>query len=707
VAKLKKDIQTLAGELPSGKGIVLEVVDDEGDGAQTSATVPVGPLQIIDDDLAVTLATYFKSEIDNVIAERQSREEQWAEWRRMRLSQPKSLTKSFPWPKASNVEVPMMQSKINAVFSKFNKAYGSKDPFWTISSEEEGLKPGAGAFTKFIDYYSKNPYGLALAKKRRQVLYDTITFGTQVVRVPWTTERRGFKASGETATGAPTPKVMVLHDGPAISPIEIEDFFIHPYWEDIQRAPWYAIRHTLTLAELRQREAEVIYENIDEILSHGITELPQNKRDELERRGMSTQDLNAVDEFQMWEIYEIRCFWDYDGDGQYEDAILYFEPKSGKFLRSEYNPLPFRDHVVFRFLELPGEFYGLGEGEILQYLQEEITSTHNRRNDNQTLSMIQMWKKRRGVPGFEDGDIYPGKVVSVDDMGDLQPFEFPDLSSSAFQSESMARAYADEASGASSPLSGIADPTLKSGAGAASTMFLAQQSGDMLSSISDSIADSWSEVGLYIVIQFIANSDDPGASPLNDAETEALRGIFALPLEDIPSRLRLGVQVSDISQTKDAQKQNLLTVMQLYKMYGDSGMQLAQLLAPVQQNEALLATAPMRMAASLMVGSTDVMRRTLEFFGIENSQDYLPSVEDLRAQMALIDDQVDVIAGGLNAQRTASRGQAAGNGGAGIPAALPEEAMGAGLPGAGPGGNGASGPLGGAGTGGGGIPGAV
>jgi hypothetical protein len=236
-------------------------------------------------------------------------------------------------------------------------------------------------------------------------------------------------------------------------------------------------------------------------------------------------------------------------------------------------------------------------------------------------------------------------------------------------------------------------------------MFLAQQSGDMLSSISDSIADSWSEVGLYVVIQFIANSDEPGTSPLEAAEEEALRAIFTLPLEDIPARLRLGVQVSDISQTKDAQKQNLLTVMQLYKMYGDSGMQLAQALAPVQQQPEMLQLAPMRMAASLMVGSTDVMRRTLEFFGIENAQDYLPSVEDLRAQMALIDDQVEVVAGGLNAQRTASREQGAAGGGLGLPSPVPEAAMGAGVPGAG--GSVPSGPMGGAGAGGGGVPGAL
>ena len=701
MAKMTKDIATLAGELPEAapKGIVLEVVPEADAG--TEAAAERRPLQILDEELASKLSTYLKTEIDNVAAERQTREDQWAEWRRMRLSQPKTLSKSFPWKNASNVEVPVMQAKINTVFSKFNKAYGSKSPFWTIGSDEDLLKPGAKAFTKFLEYYARNPYGLGLAKKRRQVLYDTITFGTQVVRIPWTVERRTFKAQGTLATGEPEPKTMLLHEGPEICPVEIENFFIHPYWDDIQRAPWYAIRHTLTLAELRQREAEGVYENIDSILQHAITDLPTNKRDELERRGMTAQDLNGVEEFQMWEIYEVRCFWDYDGDGLLEDGILYFEPESGLFLRTEYNPLPFRDHVVFRFLELPGEFYGLGEGEILQYLQQEITSTHNRRNDNQTLAMIQMWKKRRGVPGFEDGDIYPGKVVAVDDMADLQPFEFPDLSGSSFQSESMARAYADEASGASSPLAGIADPTLKSGAGAASTMFLAQQSGDMLSSISDSIADSWSEVGLYAVIQFIANSDEPGASPLSAEETEALRGIFSLPIEDIPSRLRLTVQVSDVSQTKDAQKQNILTVMQLYKMYGDSGMQLAQVLAQAAQQPELLATPPMRMAASLMVGSTDAMRRTLEFFDVENPEDWLPSTEDLRAQMALIDDQIAQVAGGLDAQRTAASGS---GGSSAVPSGgLLEGPMAGAVPGSGRG----EAALGGAGTGGGGVPGAA
>lgn len=646
MAKQPKDIETLADELPEAKGVVLEVTVD----AEEPSALET-PLQILDEETASTLGAYLKAELENVESERSTREEQWADWRRMRLSQPESLSKSYPWPNASNVEVPTMQVKINAVFSMFNRAYSAKDPFWTATSDSETVRLGAEAFTKYLNYYAKNPYGLGLSKKRRQVLYDTITFGTQVVRVPWVTERRGFYPESTLASGSPEAKVMITHDGPAIVPVGIEDFFIHPYWDDIQRAPWYAIRHTLTLAELRQREADGTYEKIDDILKQALTELPKNKVESLERRGLSAQDLNSVDEFQMWVIYEIRCFWDYNGDGLLEDGILYFEPKSGIFLRSEYNPLPFRDHVVFRFLEIPGEFYGLGEGEILQYLQEEITSIHNRSNDSQTLSMIQMWKKLRGTPGFEDSDIYPGKVLSVDNMNDIEPFAFPDMTSSAFMSESRAKAYADEASGASSPLSGIADPTLKSGAGLGSTMFLAQQSGDMLSSISDAIADAWSEVGLYIAIQFIANSTEPKAAPLNDEELEALRVVFNLPIEEIPSSLRFGVQVSDVSQTKDAQKQNYLTVMQLYKMYGDNGMQLAQLLGQVQQQPELLMTAPLRMAASLMVGSTDMMQKVLEFFGINNADDYLPSVEDLRAQMALIDDQINELAGGLNAER--------------------------------------------------------
>jgi hypothetical protein len=610
--------------------------------AEDEALLPKGPISILSDEVASTLSTYLKSELDVVESERTVREDQWAEWRRMRLSQPESDSKSFPWENASNVEVPVMQAKINIIFSKFNKAFGSKVPFWTISSSVPELKEAAKAGTKYLEYYGRNPYGLNIGPKRREIIYDCITFGTEVVRVPFLEQTRRWKvpsSTGGAASEAET-RTMVTHNGPALIPIKIEDFFIHPYWDDLQRAPWCAIKYRLTMEELRQREAEGIYENVDKIISQAITELDDNEAEELRRRGLSADGLNNVTEFQLWDIYEVRVFWDIDNDGQLEDCILYYEPKSGVFLRSEYNPLPFRDIVVLRFLNIPGQFYGLGEGEILQHLQKEITSTHNRRADNQTLAMMQVWKQKRGRGLIEDGQIYPGAVLKVDEADDVMPFEFPDLSASSVQSESIARAYADEASGASSPLAGIADPVMKSGAGASSTMFLAQQSGDMLSSISDNLSDDFSSIGLMIVQQLVANVDDVGMSPLSDNERREFSKILSLNPEELPHKLQFEVHTTDISQTKDAQKQNLLTVSQIYTGWATNMLQLAAQMTQIQAQNAFL-TPSGRMVASILVGGTDLMKRVLEFFGIENLEDYIPSMDDLKIKMEVVDAQIE------------------------------------------------------------------
>lgn len=665
MAKRKVEIES-EDDVATALAGPVEVVE-EGFGAEDAEGVVVElaqPLNILSDEQRATLATDLKSEIETVVSERSVREDQWAEWRRMRLSQPESESKSTPWPNASNVEVPMMQSKINLVYSKFNRAFSSKEPFWTVGTDVPELKAATAALTKYLEYYSKNPFGLKLSARRREILYDCITFGTEVVRVPFLTTKRVYKAaSAASVTGNPEPQVMITHDGPALIPVKIEDFFIHPYWDDVQKAPWCAIRHRLTLEELRTRESMGFFENVDGIIKQALTELPENEAEELRRRGMGADDLNAVEEFQIWDVYEVRLFYDVDGDGIPEDIIVYFEPETGVFLRSEANPLPFRDIVALRFLAIPGQFYGLGEGEILQYLQKEITSIHNRRADNQTLSMMQVWQQKRGRGSIEDGDIFPGKVLKVDEIGDVQPFAFPDLSSSAFQSESMARAYADEASGASSPLAGIADPTMKSGAGASSTMFLAQQSGDMLSSISDNLSDDFGEIGFLIIMQMIANLDEAPASPLSAEETAELNKILSIPLSELPTKLQISVQTSDISQTKDAAKQNLLTVTQIYTGYGQQAMQLAQQIDALTgqgANPAGLATPTGRMTASLLVGATDMISRVLEYFGIENVGDYVPETADLKAQMRLIDEAIKTQAaslqGGLSGQGIAGQG---------------------------------------------------
>ena len=682
----------MAKKKPMNESDVAKSVQDAGDflieldiaqGEGGSEAPALNPVSILDETLSAKLSQFLTEELDSVEGERESREKQWSEWRRMRLAQPENESKSSPWPNASNVEVPTMQSKINLVYSKFNRAFSSKDPFWTASTSRPELKEAAKALTKYLGQLAKNPYGLALSNRRREILYDCITFGTQVVRVPWLTQKRLWMKANETATGGPEATTMTVHNGPAIVPIKIEDFYIHPYWDDVQRAPWCAIRHRMTLEELRQREAMGIYENVDAILGNNISELTENETDQLRRRGMTAEPNRPTQEFQLWDIFEVRVFWDINGDGVLEDCILYFEKGSGVFLRSEYNPLPFRDIVALRFIKIPGEFYGLGEGEILQHLQKEITSTHNRRADNQTLSMQQVWVQKKGTGNIEGDVIEPGRIIKLNEIGDLQPFQFPDLSQSAMQSESIARAYADEASGASSPLAGIADPTMKSGAGASSTMFLAQQSGDLLASVSDNLSDDFSEIGRYVVMQLVANLDVAPESSLSAEETAALGTILAIPIEDLPTKLQIDVQTSDISQTKDGAKQNLLAMTQIYTGYATQMVPLVQQFDQMTAggaNMQALSSPSGRMMASVIVGATDMMSKVLEHFGVEDWENYLPATDDLKAIMAMLDGQIKQTAASIGNQVGGGNGavEMGGMGGMG-PGGMPGQLGGAGF----------------------------
>lgn len=140
--------------------------------------------------------------------------------------------------------------------------------------------------------------------------------------------------------------------------------------------------------------------------------------------------------------------------------------------------------------------------------------------------------------------------------------------------------------------------------------------------------------------------------------------ILAIPLEELPSRLQIVVQTSDISQTKDAQKQNLLTVSQIYTGYAQQTLPLVQMIEQLTaggQNPVGLMTPTGRMAASTLVGAVDMMGRILDYFGIDNWEDYVPDVSDLKVQMALVDAQTKQTAAAISA-RIGGQGETQGMG---------------------------------------------
>lgn len=574
----------------------------------------------------------------------------WEKWRRLRRARPESEERSTPWTRSANSMPPLTAQKVNTIYAKELSAFMGKKPPVQVDAMNTEDSDKAESLRKFFKGLAESRNGLNMPQNMQRIFYDQVSLGTQFVKVPFLVEQWAFKRPGEAGSEQVT---YVRHKGPAVIPIRIEDFFTRPYWKDLQRAPWIGVRYRYYLHELRQSVASGAFDEkaLETILGEYLTAYDDNTVEALSNAGVEASSVGKEEPNREYEIYECNVFWDVDGDGTPEDIKVWVEPETRTILRSEFNPLSIRDVEPVIYFDDPDNLYAIGVCEMTELLQDEVTSLHNMRLDGISLTMLKMFKARRGS-GIGDEEFTPFKVLEMDDPdNDLKPIDFVDTSASALSGEMIAREYADKVTGASDYMAGFNDNIVKSGASVGGTMFLAQQSNTILGSILQNAETSISNIYQIAFYQCVANKEKLDLSFLSVEDAANVMEVLSMNVEDIPTKFRFVVKATDISKTDEAKKQNFLAMSQMYSMYSEKMFQVIQ----------LMNTAPdpmmKELATKVFVGSTDFMEKMIEFFDVGDPKDYLPFVDHLKIQMRAIDD---VRAEQAQAQREAMRN--AGNG---------------------------------------------
>ncbi|NPV80807.1 MAG: hypothetical protein HPY52_11105 [Firmicutes bacterium] len=259
-------------------------------------------------------------------------------------------------------------------------------------------------------------YGTAIGKVRWRV-QTKVTKRRQPVQIPLLRVRVGWR----------TVEVpIVLYDDPTFEPIDLMDFWIDPDATSIDQARYVIHRSRADMDELLEAERQGIYHNIAAIAEgeNDGTSPPQRERLSVVGLGSGEQydeDAKPVELLEYWE----------------DDRIVTVANRS-VVIRDEPNPYwhgrkPF---VAIRDVIVPHEFYGIGEVEVIKYLQAELNTTRNQRIDNVSLIINRMWKILRGADIDPDQLVSrPGGFVEVNSMTDVEPLEMMDVSASSYNEE--------------------------------------------------------------------------------------------------------------------------------------------------------------------------------------------------------------------------------------------------------------------------------
>lgn len=601
---------------------------------EEEADIELAPVQLLDEEQEKLLREYLRVEVDEATSERADKVEKWSKWRRQREARPEKSSKNSPWPNSSNVSVPLAAINTNAASAKLEGTFDRRKPFFRASTENRKDTTSieqAEAITDVFEFLVESPLHLNLRTKNHSILYEAASLGGQPVKVPWETDIWKY-GSDEIMEGQEVERVR--HDGPAIIQIPREDFLCRAFVDDIQRAPWIRHRVFLHWHEIQQRAAQGVYdETVLEDIKNAYIVSPtdDSKEENYERRGTSPLETKS------WEIGEYHVFWDVYGTGVPIDIVVTIEEETGIFMRQQVNRLGIRPFEMIAFDPVFGSLDGIGVGHKCEHMQDEVDAMHNMRIDTAHIAGIRMFAVRRNCGIKPNEKLRPGKLLFVDNpKEDIVPLQSGEVYGSSLQAEMVAKQYSERATNMGDYQTGFEDSSIGTRATFGGTMFLAQQGGKMFEPTVRSMEDSFSRIGMYVLFQIVANRErfEKDLARFDDKTQMRFREVLAMDMKDIPSRFVFTIETTEVDKTEEARRQEILSLAQLYSMYGEKLIQLSVMAQNPQMPELAKKT-----AMKLFTGASRLAEMILEHFDVEDTQNYVPDyrkIEQMEVAMQMM-----------------------------------------------------------------------
>ena len=387
------------------------------------------------DDSRYDLEEFLVREIEDAISSRNALESTWRELLRQYEGVPSNPVKNFPVENAPNIEITLGAIACDALYAQMIDLIYTVSPLVTVRGlpKMKGDKEHAAsvkAFQRFINWVASNEAHIREASD--DAILDDVQLGTGCLYTPWTEERRKTKVA------------EVITRGPRVWAIPIEDCLMPAGTKtsDIDQLPWVGLRFWLTEHEVNERAQKNGWD-VELAAKAAAQDWVSTRRETL---GKHTQGITRAG--QLYEIIDVYCYYDIDGDGIREDLYCVFDRTSAKVLGVYFNPYdrrPIRTFCYQRRAHMP---YGLGVMQMLSPYQEEMSDLHNYATLNALLANCRIWKGREGrIP--DNMRIWPNRVIElIDPQSDLIPEQMADVYPSIMANQMLLMQLAERRVGA-------------------------------------------------------------------------------------------------------------------------------------------------------------------------------------------------------------------------------------------------------------------
>ena len=349
--------------------------------------------------------------------------------------------KSFPFPKCSNVHIPVTSIAIEALHSRLMNAHFNVRPLFIVRANQKDFVGRTQPVEDFLEYIVDKEMDIFNVLDESTIL--ALIQGTGAYKIIPSDVYHDTIINGKWALARKTV--------PTIYPVNMIDLVFSSDALSIQEATLVAHRLRISWQKLKEREKLGIYKkgSVDKIKSEAMP--PSYYANLGQAAGIDVGQFTSLREKnKVIEYFEVYTTYDFNNDGIAEECIFIIAYKDKVLLKALVNPFqrwekkPF---VTYQVYKRPGHIAGIGVPEKIGSMQDQINTLYNQRNDSVTYDILKLFKYRTGAYDPEQYPLYPGAAIPLDDPNDLLPIISTMTPQTAYMEEPIIRDYIEKATG--------------------------------------------------------------------------------------------------------------------------------------------------------------------------------------------------------------------------------------------------------------------
>ena len=589
------------------------------------------------------------------------------EWTRLLKGIPKSKERNFPFPNAANLVVQLIATRVEQMLSRAMIIY-QVDPLWTISATGDIVGQEADEQAKVLEEFmgdmAIDPEELNLYRKEEMMFHDGIAYGTAFMGFPWQylTEAQATYIPGSdssTLNRADQFKTLITKDGPSPDNIPLERILISNRVTDLAKAKFMAREVPLTREAVEDRIAFGVWSRVDgEKVLASPDSCGSSYRRIQEQDGKQIYSVGNEYDAE-YKIYE--CYFKFVHDGKTFSIIAHYHKESNTNLSAVFNYfpkncLPFED---LRFGYDDDSYRGYGFIEMLQGYQEEVSTLHNNRLDNEAIRNNVTLRIDEDSPLASILRWYPGVTIPANQ----QSVEFLDTHAGSLDnanSENLTTSMANERSGIDPAIGGTGSGIVNQKRGIYSsqgTMAVLQQQNNRTGLRMMDIRGAHLRIGRKLLDLYAFMGIGKRLARYGNQAPTLRKALDSVKTGSIG----LILQASSAATNVESDRQNSILLDSLQQKY----MQTVQgLMGALKQPQIAEDPAQVQYIQDMLFAQQSLTRHIFRIFGKFDVDKLVPFPDSIKKARAQYEQQSRATSGGANSSN--SSGQASSQPSAGI-----------------------------------------